>query len=292
MNLPFTSSGSYEDGASRMRLIAVVAGVLLVAILGYLVISGNVFGGGGTPARQTIVVAKQEIQAYTAITSDMVTTTELTSGNYLAGAANKPEAVVGTIAQSPIGAGQIVYTNQISRIDLIAGGNPLFMTLTDGQRAMSLRVDDVTGVANLLRVGNRVDIIAVYNGKEGDASSARGLATTVLQNVPILAVGKQYESTPGTPAPTASSDGSNNPSGTDNASSGSNNQSSSSSSSSSSEQKTEYQTVTFQLSSLQDGEKLALAMNLKDVKIHLALRSQNDNEIVQLPTINATEVFS
>ena len=287
MNLPFTSSGSYEDGASRMRLIAVVAGVLLVAILGYLVISGNVFGGGGTPARQTIVVAKQEIQAYTAITSDMVTTTELTSGNYLAGAANKPEAVVGTIAQSPIGAGQIVYTNQISRIDLIAGGNPLFMTLKDGQRAMSLSVNDVTGVSNLLRVGNRVDIIAVYNGKEASGTSVHGLATTVLQNVPILAIGKQYESTPGTPAPTASqSDGSDK-------SGGSGDQGSSSSSSSSSEQQnSEYSTVTFQLSSLQDGEKLALAMNLENVEIYLALRSQNDNEIVQLPTINATEVFS
>ena len=287
MNLPFTSSGSYEDGASRMRLIAVVAGVLLVAILGYAVISGSLFSGGGTPAKQTIVVAKQAIPAYTSITSEMVTTTEVTSGTYLAGTADKPEAVVGTIAQSPIGAGQIVYTNQISRIDLIAGGNPLFMTLKDGQRAMSLSVNDVTGVSNLLRVGNRVDIIAVYNGKEASGTSVHGLATTVLQNVPILAIGKQYESTPGTPAPTASqSDGSGK-------SGGSGDQGSSSSSSSSSEQQnSEYSTVTFQLSSLQDGEKLALAMNLENVEIYLALRSQNDNEIVQLPTINATEVFS
>jgi len=270
-----------------MRLIAVVAGVLLVAILGYAVISGSLFSGGGAPAKQTIVVAKQAIPAYTSITSEMVTTTEVTSGTYLAGTADKPEAVVGTIAQSPIGAGQIVYTNQISRIDLIAGGNPLFMTLKDGQRAMSLSVNDVTGVSNLLRVGNRVDIIAVYNGKEASGTSVHGLATTVLQNVPILAIGKQYESTPGTPAPTASqSDGSGK-------SGGSGDQGSSSSSSSSSEQQnSEYSTVTFQLSSLQDGEKLALAMNLENVEIYLALRSQNDNEIVQLPTINSTEVFS
>ena len=287
MNLPFTSSGSYEDGASRMRVIAVVAGVLLVAILGYIVISGKLFSGGGAPAKQTIVVAKQEIPAYTAITPDMVTTIDVTSGNYLINTADKPETVVGTIAQSPIGAGQIVYKNQISRIDLIAGGNPLFMTLKDGQRAMSLDVNEVTGVSNLLRVGNRVDIIAVYSGKEGSGGSTHGLASTVLQNVPILAIGKQYESTPGTPAPTASqSDGSGK-------SGGSGDQGSSSSSSSSSEQQnSEYSTVTFQLSSLQDGEKLALAMNLENVEIYLALRSQNDNEIVQLPTINSTEVFS
>ena len=282
MNLPFTSSGSYEDGASRMRLIAVVAGVLLVAILGYAVISGSLFSGGGAPAKQTIVVAKQAIPAYTSITSEMVTTTEVTSGTYLAGTADKPEAVVGTIAQSPIGAGQIVYKNQISRIDLIAGGNPLFMTLKDGQRAMSLDVNEVTGVSNLLRVGNRVDIIAVYSGKEGSGGSSHGLASTVLQNVPILAIGKQYESTPGTPAPKANKDGS----------SDSSNTSSSDQSSSSSSDKSEYSTVTFQLSSLQDGEKLALAMNLENVEIYLALRSQNDNEIVQLPTINSTEIFS
>ena len=294
MNLPFTSSGSYEDGASRMRLIAVVVGVLLVAILGYIVISGNLFGGGGASTKQTIVVANQEIPAYTAITKEMITTTDVVSGKYLAGATDDPKAVEGSISQTSIGAGQIVYKNQISRIDLIAGGNPLFMTLSNGQRAMSLEVNDVTGVANLLRVGNRVDIIAVYNGKEREGASVRGLATTVLQNVPILAVGKQYESTPGSPAPTAStSDGSSNSSGKDNEGSSSGDQSSSSSSSSSSEQQQrEYQTVTFQLSSLQDGEKLALAMNLENVKIHLALRSQNDNEIVQMQTINATEVFS
>ncbi|AKT48964.1 hypothetical protein ADJ70_08465 [Olsenella sp. oral taxon 807] len=265
-----------------MRVIAIVAGVLLVAILGYIVISGKLFSGGGAPAKQTIVVAKQEIPAYTAITPDMVTTIDVTSGNYLINTADKPETVVGTIAQSPIGAGQIVYKNQISRIDLIAGGNPLFMTLKDGQRAMSLDVNEVTGVSNLLRVGNRVDIIAVYSGKEGSGGSTHGLASTVLQNVPILAIGKQYESTPGTPAPKANKDGS----------SDSSNTSSSDQSSSSSSDKSEYSTVTFQLSSLQDGEKLALAMNLDGVKIYLALRSQNDNEIVQLPTINSTEVFS
>ena len=281
MNLPFTSSGSYEDRTSRTRLFAVVVGVLLVAVLGYVLVSGNLFGGGGAPAKQKIVVAKQAIPAYTAITTDMVETTEVTSAPHLAGAADNPQAILGSISQTPIGAGQIVYKNQVSRIDLIAGGNPLFMTLQNGQRAMSLRVDDVTGVANLLRVGNRVDIIAVYNGNEGTADT-HGIATTVLQNVPILAIGKQYESTPGTPAPKANKDGS----------SDSSNTSSSDQSSSSSSDKSEYSTVTFQLSSLQDGEKLALAMNLDGVKIYLALRSQNDNEIVQLPTINSTEIFS
>ena len=289
MNLPFTSSGSYEDGASRMRLIAVVAGVLLVAILGYAVISGSLFSGGGAPAKQTIVVAKQAIPAYTAITTDMVETTEVTSAPHLAGAADNPQAIVGSISQTPIGAGQIVYTNQISRIDLIAGGNPLFMTLKDGQRAMSLSVNDVTGVSNLLRVGNRVDIIVVYNGNEGTADT-HGLATTVLQNVPILAIGKQYESTPGTPAPTAStSDGSSNSTNKDKGSSG--DQSSSSSSSSSSDQTTEYNVVTFQLTSLKEAEKLALAMNLKDAKLYLTLRSQDDNEIGQAQTINSTEIL-
>ena len=289
MNLPFTSSGSYEDRTSRTRLFAVVVGVLLVAVLGYVLVSGNLFGGGGAPAKQKIVVAKQAIPAYTAITTDMVETTEVTSAPHLAGAADNPQAIVGSISQTPIGAGQIVYKNQISRIDLIAGGNPLFMTLQNGQRAMSLRVDDVTGVANLLRVGNRVDIIVVYNGNEGTADT-HGLATTVLQNVPILAIGKQYESTPGTPAPTAStSDGSSNSTNKDKGSSG--DQSSSSSSSSSSDQTTEYNVVTFQLTSLKEAEKFALAMNLKDVKLYLTLRSQDDNEIGQAQTINSTEIL-
>ena len=129
----FTSSGSYEDRTSRTRLFAVVVGVLLVAVLGYVLVSGNLFGGGGAPAKQKIVVAKQAIPAYTAITTDMVETTEVTSAPHLAGAADNPQAILGSISQTPIGAGQIVYKNQVSRIDLIAGGNPRREPHQDGQ---------------------------------------------------------------------------------------------------------------------------------------------------------------
>ncbi len=95
-------------------------------------ISGKLFSGRA-PAKQTIVVAKQEIPAYTAITPDGCY--DRCNLEYLINTADKPKRS-GTIAQSPIGAGQIVYKNQISRIDLIAGGNCCFTTLKDGQRAM------------------------------------------------------------------------------------------------------------------------------------------------------------
>ncbi len=270
MNLPFGSSGSYDDSGSRMRLIAVVAGVLLVAVLGYLLLSGGLFGvGGSQPTRQKIVVANQDIPAYTAITSGMVSVIEVDANTYFAGAAPSVEGVEGSMAQAPIATGQVVYTNQISRIDLGAGGNPLFMTLTNGQRAMSMSVDKITGISNLLKVGNRVDIIATYDSDAGAA------VTTVMQNVTILALNQRLTNASAAPPPSSDSDKS----------------SSQSSSSSSAESDSAYDTITFLLPSLEEGERLASAMHLKGVTLSLALRSQTDNEIVQIQTINATEVI-
>ena len=55
--------------------------------------------------------------------------------------------------------------------------------LEDGMRAMSVRVDEVTGVSNLLRVGNRVDVIVVLT----DAANNK-FSEMLLENIEVVAL--------------------------------------------------------------------------------------------------------
>jgi pilus assembly protein CpaB len=56
------------------------------------------------------------------------------------------------------------------------------MVVGEGMRAVSIRVNDVVGVAGFLLPGNRVDVVAAYKEHQTTRSE------TVVQNVKVLAV--------------------------------------------------------------------------------------------------------
>jgi pilus assembly protein CpaB len=66
-----------------------------------------------------------------------------------------------------------------------------------GMRAITIQVNEWSGVAGLLTPGSRVDIISVVPGEDKNGSVAR----TVVQNAEIRAIGRQVTATPPTPQP-------------------------------------------------------------------------------------------
>ncbi len=62
------------------------------------------------------------------------------------------------------------------------------MTIPEGMRAMSVKVDEVIGVAGFVLPGTRVDVISVI---APSGSTARDpVSRVILQNVPTLAAGQ------------------------------------------------------------------------------------------------------
>jgi len=72
-------------------------------------------------------------------------------------------------------------------------GNGLSELIPPGLRAVALRVNDESAVSNLIRPGDRVDVLLVSNASKTQAAGSRlfppAEAATVLQNVLVLAVG-------------------------------------------------------------------------------------------------------
>jgi pilus assembly protein CpaB len=58
--------------------------------------------------------------------------------------------------------------------------------LEEGKRAVTVRVDDVRGVAGFILPGDRVDVVLIRT--EGNASGGQSYSDIILQNVKVLAV--------------------------------------------------------------------------------------------------------
>lgn len=94
---------------------------------------------------------------------------------------NDVESVVGRVSNQVIYPGEVVLEGRVSEH---MGGSALAALLDPGKRAMSVRVDDVVGVAGFLLPGNRVDVLSTKrNGNRNDVESK-----TVLHNLKVLAV--------------------------------------------------------------------------------------------------------
>ncbi len=72
----------------------------------------------------------------------------------------------------------------------VAGLSTRFLSgaILPGERAITVRVDSETGVAGLIRPGDYVDILATFNRVGGTVVSQ---TVTILQSVPVLAIGSQ-----------------------------------------------------------------------------------------------------
>lgn len=66
----------------------------------------------------------------------------------------------------------------------------LSAVIAEGMRAVTVRVDDVFGVAGFVLPGDRVDVVMTRANREGD-----GAASTILQGIKVLAVDQKADQT-------------------------------------------------------------------------------------------------
>lgn len=91
----------------------------------------------------------------------------------------------GMIAIQTIRKGEILSASQFRAH---AGGSVLSSIVSPNMRAITVRVDDVVGVAGFLLPGSQVDVIATSR----DQGSVRGVsARTIVENLKVLAVDQQ-----------------------------------------------------------------------------------------------------
>jgi pilus assembly protein CpaB len=140
-----------------------------------------------TMPTQPVVVAGNDLDVGTELTADDVKIVQWPRGSVPAQAVSDPKELVGRSVIAPMVQNEPVIVTKLSSKDAGAGLPP---AIPPGLRALSVRVNEVIGVAGYVLPGTRVDVLATVNptGQGGDVTSK-----VVLTNVQVLAAGTKIE---------------------------------------------------------------------------------------------------
>jgi pilus assembly protein CpaB len=164
-------------------LIAVVLAVA-TGLLAFNYLSSVKTAAVVVPAR-TVVVASQDIPVRTVITAAMLTQVSRPADAVDPDALVAPSAAVGQIALIAIPSGSTIGASKIGHVGL--GG--LSVQIPSGEEAIAIGLDRIKGVADLVRAGDHVDVIAVTPAH----GTSLPLAATILRNKLVLAMGSAVE---------------------------------------------------------------------------------------------------
>lgn len=149
----------------------------------------------------TVLVAKEDIKEMDTLVDGMVeakvvprrfvepaaiafnTLVKSDSADY----AMETKRIIGNIAIVPIKKGEQLSLNKITEPGMRTGLAP---QVTPGKRAIAISVDETTSVSKLIKPGDRVDVIAVIDIGAGAGGREAKVAKTIMQDVVILAVGR------------------------------------------------------------------------------------------------------
>lgn len=102
-------------------------------------------------------------------------------------AVSDKQAVVGRVALVNIAKNQPVLGTQLTS----EGAGLLPLMIEEGMRAMSVKVDNVTGVSGFITPSSRVDVLVAGSTEPNGRDHKR--SRVILQNVRVLATGKSIE---------------------------------------------------------------------------------------------------
>lgn len=169
-----------------------LASVLAITIAG--VVSYGFFRLKGQQAQNCavtkVVAATKPLSAGSPITPDSVALIDWPASTPLTGAYTKPADIIGRSVIYPINEHQPILDHDVASA---GSGIGLTVKIPEGMRAVSVRSNDVVGVAGFLYPGSHVDVLVTMK-KENTSSDQ--LTQTILPNVEVLTAGQSIEPDP------------------------------------------------------------------------------------------------
>jgi pilus assembly protein CpaB len=172
------------------RLLFVLAGAAVFGLVAAVSVSRYLSNAQAfTRNMNNVVVAKVEIPLGTTIVAEQLTQVQLPANAVPDGAFTEANKVVGRVAVVGVAAREPVTDFKLAP-EGSAGG--LSSVIPEGFRAMTVKVDDVIGVAGFLRPGAMCDVLTVI--EPGESGGSRNpISKIVLQNVKVLASGQNID---------------------------------------------------------------------------------------------------
>ena len=176
-----------------------MARIRVFAVLALALVAGGTFAFGtyryiqNVPARtislptKPVVVAAADLDLGAELRAEDLRVIQWPADSVPGGAFNSPEQLIKRGLIRPVAQNEPFLPQQLAAIEAGAGLPPV---IPEGFRALSVRVNDVVGVAGYVLPGTRVDVITTINptSKPEDVVSK-----VILTNVQVLAAGTKIE---------------------------------------------------------------------------------------------------
>ena len=154
-------------------------------------------------ARSQAVVAARPLQVGMMITKDDVKVVPWPAANIVPGSFTEIERVVNRGVIGSFSENEPLTEAKLAAVGAGAGLPP---TITEGMRAVSIRVNEVVGVAGFVIPGTRVDVLVTVRGNQA-GQNQEPQTRMVLSNVQVLTAGTRYDqeraTAEGKPIPTS-----------------------------------------------------------------------------------------
>jgi pilus assembly protein CpaB len=139
----------------------------------------------GAPVTSQVVVAAMDLPLATTLKPEHLALIEWPRDVRPSGTITDIKDAVGRVLVSRLVQAEPVMTSKLAARE---AGSGLAALIPPNMRAAAVRVDDVVGVAGFIHPEDRVDVLVTIRPENGETASK-----VILQNVKVLAVGKQIE---------------------------------------------------------------------------------------------------
>lgn len=171
--------------ALLVMIVAILFGITAVVLASRWLLSQPAGNAG------RIAVAVADINLGQRLTADMVKLVEWPAESVPKGAFTDPQKLAGRVLKSAVLMGEPVSEAKLAPTGTLGG---LSAVIAEGKRAITVRVNDVIGVAGFALPGNYVDIIvSTQKDPPPNASGAReeNISKIVLERILVLAVAQE-----------------------------------------------------------------------------------------------------
>lgn len=165
----------------KVKILALVSALLTAALL-YIFLGSLADAAKGK--RVNVLTAARDIPPNTPITAEMLKTVTIAAEAMVPRALSDSAPALGKLSQDKIYAGeQIISTRLIAPGEVSA--KTLSYAIEPGKRAITISVNNTSGVGFMLTPGNHVDLIGYF---APNGAGTVSIAALLMENLTVLAV--------------------------------------------------------------------------------------------------------
>ncbi len=170
-----------------MVIVAVLIGLVAVVLASQWITKQTATSSG------TVVVARVDVDLGTKLTSEMLKSIPWPTGNIPSGAVSDSAGLEGRVLRASVQRDEPILESRLAPVGTKGG---LSAVVAEGKRAITVRVNDVIGVAGFALPGNFVDILVNTTDDSRTASAKANnkdqtISKTVLEHILVLAVAQE-----------------------------------------------------------------------------------------------------